>query len=646
MTLLTKDGILASVGGALKKYVAGCIDSCCQKWYCHLPNYTCDKNEADHISEHSSESACLQACGEGVEHYCHVGGECDTDPTDAVATYPSKKDCDDACGQWWCCYESTDYTKGSSCQEGPCDQPDLIRGGPFESKEECEPDCALPYYCVLADGTDGSQPDHYMCVIDPAGMLVLAGPQSEAECDATCSTRRPSYWCVDEKKCVLSYDGPPVECSFGAFCEEYDDFIACGQECLKEQWYCITETKECMQLQTPPTPDATPYGSEAACMEECQAYYCCWVSQGDPTKGSYCQLGECDEGFERSGPHEDEGICETDCNKIYCWSYYDTATGQIVKTCQEDSPDGCEPTYGCEGSEEIEGDEDSLNLMISYRSDGFEAGRENLGGDLWRVYFRCQRETAECAADGAKVCSGPLLPDTCAHENVTKVSGPYGMVTECERICNPPVYKWFCENDVCVKCCQSGTCAPADRSCPASGNFSTEEDCKGSCGSPCYFCEDGVVTEDHLPPDECTGLGGFLDKTDADEACEPPPVQCYCICVSEPAPGRCDAPGAYKSCQPVFYIDSLPEDERPEIVSGPFACDDCVAECIQPPPPPCEGQKQCGDWQANYDDEGNFLNCSRVCCTYDAECACNDDGLQPEFSQDQSLCIAKENPLP
>jgi hypothetical protein len=167
----------------------------------------------------------------------------------------------------------------------------------------------------------------------------------------------------------------------------------------------------------------------------------------------------------------------------------------------------------------------------------------------------------------------------------------------------------------------------------------------------CFFCDASFpdnIKPDNKPPEECLDQGGFLTLEEAQDACgPPPPVQCYCICVSEPAPGRCDAPGAYKSCQPVFYIDSLPEDERPEIVSGPFACDDCVAECIQPPPPPCEGQKQCGDWQANYDDEGNFLNCSRVCCTYDAECACNDDGLQPEFSPDQSLCpAAKENPLP
>jgi hypothetical protein len=450
MPLLVKGGKLASIGGALKRFVAGCLDACCGKWYCHLPDYSCDQNDFDYISEHSSRVACLQACGDGVEHYCHTGGSCDTDPTDAVATYPSKKDCEAACGQWWCCYESLDYTKGSECKEGPCDLPELIRAGPFDSKQDCDPECEMQYYCVLVDGTDGSQPDHYMCVTDPAGMTVLAGPQSEAECDATCYSRRPTIWCVDEKRCVLSFNGPPVECSFGVFCEEYDDFIACGQECLKEKWYCVPADNQCMQLALPPTPDAQPYGSQQECEKECQSYYCCWVSQGDPTKGSYCQIGECDPGFEKSGPHDDKGICEADCHSIYCWSYYDTATSETVKVCQEDSPD--DP----------------------------------------------------------------------AHENVTQVSGPYGKASDCERVCNPPVYKWFCENEVCVRCCQSGTCAPTDRSCPASGNFSTEEDCKLSCGSPCYFCEDGTVTEDHLPAGECTDMGGFLDKADADEACKTP----------------------------------------------------------------------------------------------------------------------------
>jgi hypothetical protein len=775
MPLLLKDGVLAAVGGALKNFVAGCIDSCCTRWYCHLPSYTCDKDEVDHISEHASQAACLKACGDGVEHYCHVGGDCDTDPNDAVATYPSKTACDEACGQWWCCYDSLDFTKGSECKEGPCDMPELIRAGPFESKEECEPDCEMQYYCVLADGADGTQPDHYMCVTDPAGMTILSGPQSEDECDATCSSRRPTIWCVDKKRCVLSFDGPPVECSFGAFCEEYASFIECGFECLKERWYCVPADNECMQLALPPTPGAVPYGSQADCEKECQSYYCCWVSQGDPTKGSYCQLGECDDGFEKSGPHDDEGICEADCHSIYCWSYYDTATGETVKTCAEDPPLGdCEPNYGCEGSQEVDGDTESENLMISYRSDGFDADRTNIGGTLWRVDYRCQRETAECEVN---ICLGPLRPDICTHENVTQLSGPYGREQDCNRICNPPVYKWFCENEVCVECCSGGTCKPTDRTCPESGNFTTEEDCKKSCGSPCYFCEDGTVTEDHLPADDCTGLGGFLDKADADKACKPPcgdcvpipgitslklevkddqvcvlataqwtppdgcyesdqeardkvsiqfefldkdrqvvqgiggpanigdntvgycnsvagacnpaskkaefvrakaisqeceskwspekglsagsptweevceppppPVQCYCICVSEPAPGRCDAPGAYKSCQPVFYIDSLPEDERPEIVSGPFACDDCVAECIQPPPPPCEGQRFCDEWKPDYDADGNFVTCVRICCDYNADCGCIDGTTGPEFSPDQSLCpAAKENPLP
>jgi hypothetical protein len=518
MPLLIKDGKLASIGGALKRFIAGCLDACCGKWYCHLPDYTCDQNDFDYISEHSSQTDCLQACGDGVEHYCHVGGSCDTDPTDAVATYPSKKDCEAACGQWWCCYESLDYTKGSECKEGPCDQPELIRAGPFDSKQDCEPDCEMQYYCVLVDGTDGSQSDHYMCVTDPAGMTVLAGPQSEAECDATCYSRRPTIWCVDKKRCVLSFDGPPVECSFGVFCEEHPDFIDCGLNCLEEKWYCVPADNQCMQLSQPPTPGSQPYGSQGECENECQAYYCCWVSQNDPTKGSYCQLGECDPGFEKSGPHDDEGICEADCHSIYCWSYYDTATSETVKTCQEGPPLGdCEPNYGCEGSQDVDGDQASENLMISYRSDGFDAERTNIGGTLWRVDYRCQRETAECEVN---ICLGPLRPELCSHENVTKLSGPYGRETDCNRVCNPPVYKWFCENEICVKCCQSGTCAPTDRSCPESGNFSTEEDCKGSCGSPCYFCEGGTVTEDHLPPEECTDIGGFLDKADADEACK------------------------------------------------------------------------------------------------------------------------------
>ena len=581
MPLLIKDGKLASIGGALKRFVAGCLDACCGKWYCHLPDYTCDQNDFDYVSEHPSRAACLQACGDGVDHFCHVGGECDTDPTDAVAVYRSKRECEAACGQWWCCYEALDYTKGSECREGPCDLPELIRAGPFDSKQDCEPDCEMQYYCVLAAGTDGTQPDHYMCVTDPAGMTILAGPQTEAECDATCYTRRPTIWCVDEKRCVLSFDGPPAECSFGVFCEEYDDFIACGQECLKEKWYCVPADNQCMQLALPPTPDAQPYGSQSECEKECQSYYCCWVSQGDLTKGSYCQLGKCDDGFEKSGPHEDEGICEADCNSIYCWSYYDTATSATVKECAEDPPLGdCEPNYGCEGSREVDGDQESENLMLSYRSDGFEADRTNIGGTLWRVEYKCQRETAECDTN---TCIGPLLPDTCSHEFVEKVSGPYGRETDCERICNPPVYRWFCKDEVCTKCCASGTCTPTDIICPDGDTYETEDDCKLSCGSPCYFCENGTVTEDHLPADDCTGLGGFLNKPDAEEACK------YICAIENPCVGY----GEYLwtgtaweiddiTCRPSSDCRPAPSPTQPGDSVGELKRVDCEPRVIAP----------------------------------------------------------------
>jgi hypothetical protein len=342
---------------------------------------------------------------------------------------------------------------------------------------------------------------------------------------------------VDEKKCVLSYSGPPVECSFGAFCEEYDDFIECGQECLKEQWYCVPADKQCMQLAMPPTPDAPPYSSQAACEEECQAYYCCWVSQGDPTKGSYCQLGKCDDGFEKSGPHDDEGICEADCNSIYCWSYYDTAISQMVKVCQEDSPDECTPLYSCDSQLYTNTMEEGLQKKSELEDLGFEVDDPVQGigefPELFTVKYRCPLELC----DGLS-CTGDPIPPDCTHEDIQKVSGPYGRETDCNRVCFPPEYRWFCKDEVCTECCASGTCKPTDITCPDGGTYNTEEDCKLSCGSPCYFCEDGTLTEDHLPPDVCLEFGGSLTKP---EDCSPPP-QC------QPAPDCQDAFNSKAQC--------------------------------------------------------------------------------------------------
>jgi hypothetical protein len=429
MPLLVKDGKLASIGGALKRFVAGCIDKCCGKWYCHI-GYYCDQDEAGHISEHSSEKECFAACQEPpVTHYCHSDGGCDEDPTDAVATYPSQQACEDACDKWWCCWESSDYTKGSTCQQGPCGSStvdssgDLTRSGPFEDQKECEPECESQYYCVLVTGPTGGE---YQCLIDPSVGNQLSGPYSLTECQAVCVEQTPYVWCVDRQRCVQSYDGPPDECN-SLPCTQYDNFIDCGLDCLEEQWYCVLPG-ECLQLQTPPAANPTPYNSEKACLAECQQYYCCYLSE-DYTKGSKCQMGECDENLYRSGPYDDDGYCEVACHQIFCWSYYDVPLGETVKVCQEDAP----------------------------------------------------------------ICPDP--PGDCEIESVVKESGPYGPESDCNRICNAAVYKWYCKDYVCTECCESGVCLPDDESCPASGVYDTEQNCKDSCKPLFWECTNKECVE-------------------------------------------------------------------------------------------------------------------------------------------------------
>lgn len=486
MTLLSKEGKLASVGQALARFVASCVNACCGRWYCHTPNYTCDQNEPGHLSEHATREECLRQCGDSVEHYCHGDYKCDTDPTDAIATYPSKQACETNCAKdyaWYCVYISTDFTKGSVCQQGPGNDPGLIRSGPHPDKTTCDGACESLYYCVLLNGLDGSQPEHYACVVDPAGHLVISGPTSQATCEASCSTRRRTIWCVDNKRCVISFDGPPPECSFGVFCEEYDTYQECTAGCHPEQWYCVTPGQPCQQLSAPPTPDAIAYSTQAACNDACDDYYCCWVSN-DRTLGSYCQVGRCPPGMERSGPHQTKIECEGECHKIYCWSYNDITTPyQTVKVCQEDSPDGCVQNSSCLGTPGITFGSEALARAKEqeYKTAGFVTELEQLPSGEWFLKYNCLRDQPPENCDNM-ICVGPLLTPTCTNENIKKESGPYGKKAECVPVCNPPVYNWYCENQTCVKCCAGGNCLSGDVPCPDGVTLhSSQQQCSDAC---------------------------------------------------------------------------------------------------------------------------------------------------------------------
>ena len=553
MALLSKNGVLASIGGALSRFVAACIDACCGKWYCHLPDYTCDQNEPGHISEHTTRDDCLRQCGDRVEHYCHGDYKCDTDPTDALASYPSKWACEENCSKdyaWYCVYTSADYTKGSSCQQGKGPDEGLVRSGPYKDKPACDAECESLYYCVLLNGFDGSQPEHYACVIDPAGHLVISGPTSQTLCEASCSTRRRTIWCVDNKRCVISYDGPPPECSFGVFCEEHPTYQECVQICHPEKWYCVTPGQPCQQMANPPTPDAIAYSTQAACDDSCDDYYCCWVST-DPTKGSYCQLGRCPPGLERSGPHQDKRACEGECHKMSCWSYNDITTGyKTLKVCQEESPDGCRQLNSCENQLYANTLAEGVQQKAWIESLGFQADMPVQGigefPELFTVKYRCILDLCNGLS-----CTGSPLPIECIHENVTKESGPYGTLAQCEPICNPPTYKWYCENRQCKKCCSSGNCVAGDASCPAGVTlYDSLAACSVSCvksDPPCYFCNSSFpnnIQTTPLPNDVCLDQGGFIDLAIAQGACGPLPTAKCCA--------GCDMPLVNGACPPGF----------------------------------------------------------------------------------------------
>jgi hypothetical protein len=532
MSLLSKNGKLATLGGALVRYIQSCADKCCKKWYCHLPSYTCDQIEMNHISEHATQAECLQQCGDGVEHYCHTDYTCDTDPTGALASYPSKSSCEANCRAdhlWYCCYLSTDFTRGSECQQGKCADEGLVRDGPFESEDECKESCESLYYCVRLAGTNGDDPADFQCVIDPTGQLVISGPTTQVLCEQYCSTRKKTIWCVDNKRCVVSYDGPPPECSFGVFCEEHDTYDECVADCLPEKWYCVTPGDPCQQLASPPAPGAPAYSSQAACDDECDSYYCCWVSQGDPTQGSYCQLGECDPGFERSGPHDDKKACEDDCHRIYCWSYNDITTPySTVKVCQEDSPDGCTASYSCLGQPmTIFGpleEERARAEEQAFKEAGFDTDLSQQPNGEWYLLYNCPRDQPAENCDN-RICEGPLLPATCVNENVAKDSGPYGKLQECATICNPPTYKWYCKDNVCTKCCASGNCGGTIANCPDGVTlYDSAGECDGVCVGP-PPCPPGQSLKWWLPdcgPGPCTPLCIDNDLT----PCEGFPYDC------------------------------------------------------------------------------------------------------------------------
>ena len=481
MALLRRNGVLVRLGAALSSAITTCIEKCCRKWYCHT-DYTCDQEEFGYISEHTTKDDCLRQCGDKVEHYCHTDLTCDTDPTDALASYPSRQACDEACDKWYCVYVSNDFSKGSICQKGPPEDPGRIRSGPYNTKEECDPKCENLYYCVHDPDLDPDDPDSYFCVVDPTGYLVISGPESQQLCEDTCNVNRKSIWCVDNKRCVISYSGPPLECSFGAFCEEHDTMQDCLADCLKERWYCVAPGEPCQQLDSPPTPDATAYSTQAECDAECGKYYCCWVSN-DRSKGSTCQQGPCEPGFERSGPHDSDKECVDACSLIYCWSYRLGTEGPTVKVCQEDEPTPCgdrkcgegkfctyQPPDCGEGACCVFGEFDTLEEAHA-ATDGFPY------------------DALDKAACDAWLSSHPNPPCAGTQEGyteITKVSGPYGPLADCEAQCLKPRYKYYCAPDgSCSPCCTEGNCAAGDTPCPENV---TLFDTQAACDICAYSC--------------------------------------------------------------------------------------------------------------------------------------------------------------
>jgi len=165
------------------------------------------------------------------------------------------------------------------------------------------------------------------------------------------------------------------------------------------------------------------------------------------------------------------------------------------------------------------------------------------------------------------------------------VSGPYDTSKECEAACNPP--------------------PPPDKEC-------------------CVECDSGAY------PETCDGCPDGYDCIEAGGAI-------FCI-KSTPVACGFEENGDYLQ----DTLDAIKDCEQ--MGGAPMATQ---APCREPPPPTCEGQKVCDEWQADYDADGNFVTCVRVCCEYNADCGCIDGSAQPEFSPDQSLCPAvKENPLP
>jgi hypothetical protein len=469
MSLMRGVGGILRAGGALARFAQACVDKCCKKWYCHT-DYSCDNDPAGALGQYDDLATCMRACVEKPKWYCHSDYSCDNEPIDALGIYDTAEECYDNCLKdygIYCCYKSYDFSKGSECVRSECADPGLTRSGPYEDDALCKAGCGDKYYCV-ASKTD---PNGYECVTTIVGYTPIAGPFITVEqCTDACDPLKIKYWCIDNKKCqVTAEEGPPFECSFGAFCEEYDTFNDCIVNCMREKWYCGTLGDECQQLPDPPFPGAQGYGSKSACDEECDNYYCCWVSQGAPEMGSYCQKAECDPGFERSGPHDGSAACARECEKIKCWSYNDPDTPyRTLKVCQEDAPQG---------------------------------------------------------------------------EDVREVSGPYGTEAECKRVCDKPIYKWYCENDgtgkKCKKCCAGGNCADDDEPCQGGVTFyETEKLCKEACNPPPsyrWFCDRGrcrrcVASGEVKPGDvRCpAGLPLYEDPNACGEECKEPVYRWWC----------------------------------------------------------------------------------------------------------------------
>ena len=605
---------------------------CCPQWYCVLTaggDYECrdtrpapDEN-SQVLSEHKDETACQQECYE--RYYCvNVNNE-----------YECKR-------------------------EGDIQADDDVVGGPYP-KEECEVECVNCPPCgndaceaeaagdndIIAQCCASLADDEEWTYDEDAAEWTITrhcGDNKFTPCrgddaagfpDSPQDGEKVNFPCVpngkvpddlpDCKKCLFDCD---KEATPPACIPAPDDGKYAKKECEKEcagLWYC-TSTTECERQNPPKNPAKKGFETEDECVaaapEECALSCECFPP---PTISSLTVAVRTLEG------ETEPSLC---VEVVGDWS----------------PPDGC---Y-------VDSDDSRSKAGIAlkfFNDEGEEVASiggpatmgELLGGYCTPLKVACDpaNESQKVASAVAVVTDKSGLCPPATSEKKDMADGAY------ESACPPPCpdgkFCFWLPPDPCAtgKCFSTAYDDPIE--CPDGFPYdcTSEEACnQWYAANPnppcdCWFCEDGEWV--NKPSLDCQNEGGIVGQQPPPEDCQPPPPPCEDITCTAWEPST-DADG--KDC---CKRQCCKAELRPD-VNGDLNCF-CIEDqyeeisydltlCGGEPPPPCEGQKRCNDWQADYDDAGNFLHCSRVCCTLDAECACNADGLLPEFSQDQSLCIA------